>query len=121
MANRFSRSVLLVVGASLMFGTAACTDYVDRQETISYSAGNAVAHNQVAHMIDPWPAHAKNTRIDTVVSEWRERSDAMRRATTKRAKSRQVVQAQLKRKSTVSRTRAAALPLRGSGSSGALG
>ncbi len=51
--------------AGLSAGLAGCTDYLDRRETISYAAGNAIAHNQAVHMIDPWPAHAKNTRIDT--------------------------------------------------------
>jgi hypothetical protein len=59
--SRAFRAVM--VGHLIALG--ACTDYLDRRETVSYSAGNAVAYNQAVHMIDPWPAHAKNTRIDT--------------------------------------------------------
>src|SRR5437879_5978602 len=42
---------------------AACSQYLDRKDTVAFSAGNAVETNEVAHIIDPWPAHARNTRI----------------------------------------------------------
>jgi hypothetical protein len=62
--RRFLRGgtrVLAFVAAPALLG--ACTEYLDRKETVAYSAGSAVAHNQVMHTIDPWPAHAKDTAI----------------------------------------------------------
>ncbi|GEO18762.1 hypothetical protein [Microvirga aerophila] len=32
-------------------------------DTITPSAGDAVAHNKVVHIADPWPPAASNTRI----------------------------------------------------------
>jgi hypothetical protein len=44
--------------------TGACTDmYLDRRDTVSFEAGDAVAVNKVTHMVDPWPAHASNRNI----------------------------------------------------------
>ncbi len=43
---------------------AGCSEYVERKETVSSSAGNAVHTNMMAHIIDPWPAHAQRTRIE---------------------------------------------------------
>jgi hypothetical protein len=41
-----------------------CSDiYFDRRESISLSAGDDVYANQVAHMVDPWPAHSANRNI----------------------------------------------------------
>jgi hypothetical protein len=45
--------------------TGACTDmYLDRRDTVSFEAGDAVAANKVTHMVDPWPAYASNRNID---------------------------------------------------------
>jgi hypothetical protein len=41
----------------------ACADYVKRSDTITASAGDAVAHNKVVHIDDPWPRVALDTRI----------------------------------------------------------
>ena len=41
--------------AALAAALAGCSEYLDRRETITLSGGNAVAANQVAHMVDPWP------------------------------------------------------------------
>lgn len=46
---------------------SACRDtnpYTSRRDTIRLGAGDAMAHNRAVHTIDPWPAHARNTRID---------------------------------------------------------
>ena len=44
--------------------TGACTDmYLDRRDTVSFGAGDAVAANKVAHMVDPWPARSVNRDI----------------------------------------------------------
>jgi hypothetical protein len=40
-----------------------CSDYVDRKETIAFSAGNAVQTNIVTHVTDPWPPYARNKDI----------------------------------------------------------
>ncbi len=42
---------------------SACAQYMNHNEGISPSAGNAVAHNRIVQMIDPWPRHAGRTHI----------------------------------------------------------
>jgi hypothetical protein len=43
---------------------AGCSDiYYDRRQTIALSAGDAVATDQVIHMVDPWPRHSANRNI----------------------------------------------------------
>jgi hypothetical protein len=37
--------------------------YVQRSETVTPSAGNALAANEAIQIIDPWPRHAYDTRI----------------------------------------------------------
>ena len=37
--------------------------YLDRRETVSFAAGDAVAANKVTHMVDPWPPNAGNRDI----------------------------------------------------------
>jgi hypothetical protein len=34
---------------------AGCSEYLDRRDTIALSGGDALASNQVTHMVDPWP------------------------------------------------------------------
>ena len=42
----------------------ACTDmYLDRRDTVSFAAGDAVAVNKITHMIDPWPARSGDRNI----------------------------------------------------------
>ena len=42
----------------------ACTDiYLDRRDTVSFAAGDAVAANRVTHMVDPWPIRAGDRNI----------------------------------------------------------
>ena len=36
--------------------------YLHARDTITLSAGDAVAHNKAVHTIDPWPAYARNPR-----------------------------------------------------------
>ncbi len=50
----FLASSILLVG---------CGEYLDRKETVTLAAGNAVQQNIVVHMIDPWPVHARNRDI----------------------------------------------------------
>jgi len=52
----------LALGATTLLG--ACTDmYLDRRDSVSFAAGDAVAANKVTHMIDPWPVHSGNRNI----------------------------------------------------------
>ena len=37
--------------------------YLDRRDTVSFAAGDAVATNKVTHMVDPWPPYAGNRNI----------------------------------------------------------
>jgi hypothetical protein len=39
------------------------TEYLQRTDTITLSAGNAKNANAVVHIIDPWPRHVTNRRI----------------------------------------------------------
>ena len=61
--NNLKRAAL----AAALAGTTllgACTDmYLDRRETVSFAAGDAVAANKVTHMVDPWPARAGDRNI----------------------------------------------------------
>jgi hypothetical protein len=41
--------------ALLALGLGACSEYLDRRDTISIVSGEAMAANRVTHMIDPWP------------------------------------------------------------------
>jgi hypothetical protein len=49
------RTIALAVLCSSLTG---CVDYLDRRDTISLSAGDAVAANLAIQTIDPWPAEA---------------------------------------------------------------
>jgi hypothetical protein len=43
---------------------AGCSEiYFDRRETVSLSAGDAIAINKVTQTIDPWPRASSNNRI----------------------------------------------------------
>ena len=56
-----SLAVLALAGTTLL---GACTDmYLDRRDTVSFAAGDAVAVNKITQMIDPWPPYAGNRNI----------------------------------------------------------
>lgn len=58
------RAALLAALAATAL-TGACTDmYLDRRETVSFSAGDAPAHNALVHMVDPWPVAAGNRNLE---------------------------------------------------------
>jgi len=46
-----------------MLALGACADYVKHSDTITASAGDAIAHNKVVQIDDPWPRASANTRI----------------------------------------------------------
>jgi len=52
--------------AALVLGTtlAGCSEvYFDRRDSVTLGSGDAAAANEVAQMIDPWPAHSGNTNL----------------------------------------------------------
>src|SRR3954449_2766914 len=59
--SNFRGAILALALASALGG---CTDmYLDRRDTVSFAAGDAVAANKVTHMVDPWPARAGDRNI----------------------------------------------------------
>jgi len=57
-----ARGAILALAATTLLG--ACTDmYLDRRDTVSLAAGDAVATNKLTHMIDPWPLRAGDRNI----------------------------------------------------------
>jgi len=60
--NKSRGLTALALGATTLLG--ACTDmYLDRRDTVSFAAGDAVAANKVTQMVDPWPAYAGNRNL----------------------------------------------------------
>ena len=55
--------VLAVAGAAA--GLTACSDYLDRRDSLYLGAGEAVQTNIVTHRIDPWPVHAQRVYAET--------------------------------------------------------
>ena len=56
------RGAILALAATTLLG--ACTDmYLDRRDTVSFAAGDAVAANKVTQMVDPWPLRAGDRNI----------------------------------------------------------
>jgi hypothetical protein len=54
--------VILTLAATTLLG--ACTDmYLDRRDTVSFGAGDAVAVNKVTQMMDPWPVRSGDRNI----------------------------------------------------------
>jgi hypothetical protein len=68
MAQSNKIAVVLAL-ATLLGGCSVHSDwvdpngYLDRRDTISLHAGDAVATNKVTQMVDPWPAHSANNNI----------------------------------------------------------
>ena len=60
--SRSNTGLVLALAAATL--TGACTDmYLDRRDTVSFAAGDAVAVNKITQMIDPWPPYAGNRNI----------------------------------------------------------
>jgi hypothetical protein len=62
MSRNKSRGLAVLALAATALG--GCTDmYLDRRDTVSFAAGDAVAANKVTHMVDPWPVRAGDRNI----------------------------------------------------------
>ncbi|MEA2878348.1 MAG: hypothetical protein QOF14_3544 [Hyphomicrobiales bacterium] len=60
--SRTKAPAIMALAATTLLG--ACTDmYLDRRDTVSFAAGDAVAANKVTHMVDPWPIRAGDRNI----------------------------------------------------------
>jgi hypothetical protein len=65
---------------TLLIGLGGCAgDHVKRLDAVAPGAGDAVARNKVAHMIDPWPYHAGNTHIHTDAERVRHANERYRK------------------------------------------
>ena len=56
-AAKARAAIVCAVAATSLVG---CAEYLDRKDTIAFSAGNAVQTNIVTHVVDPWPATSRN-------------------------------------------------------------
>jgi hypothetical protein len=55
-------AAVVLLGALL----AGCADpglYFDRRDTVSFGAADAVAANEIAEMVDPWPPHSNDRNL----------------------------------------------------------
>ena len=55
--------VTLLGGCSVHSDWVDPNGYLDRRDTISLHAGDAVASNKVTQMYDPWPPHSADNNI----------------------------------------------------------
>jgi hypothetical protein len=49
--------------ALLLTALSGCSEYLDRRDTISLGAGDAVATDEMTQMVDPWPRVAAQRNI----------------------------------------------------------
>jgi hypothetical protein len=61
-ANKSAFAAILLFGG-LVAGCAQPDLYLDRRDSITFHAGDAIRSNIVAQTIDPWPKHAANRDI----------------------------------------------------------
>lgn len=59
-SNNLLRGLALT---AVMVLLAGCSEYLDRRETISLNAGDAMAANRVSMMVDPWPRVSADKNI----------------------------------------------------------
>lgn len=62
-SNNLLRGLALTAVLVLLAG---CSEYLDRRDSVSLNAGDALASNQVTMMVDPWPpvSAKKNIRFN---------------------------------------------------------
>ncbi|RDI58606.1 pilus assembly protein [Microvirga subterranea] len=58
-----AKRLLAATGILPVLFLGACADYLSHDDTVTAAAGDAIAHNKVVHIADPWPRAAANTRI----------------------------------------------------------
>jgi hypothetical protein len=63
-ASTLGRVAAVALTATLLSACRDTNPYTSRRDTIRLGAGDAMAHNRAVHTIDPWPVHARDTRID---------------------------------------------------------
>lgn len=52
------------LGFAVVFvSLAGCSQYLDRRDSITLGAGNALASDEVTQMVDPWPRTSANKNI----------------------------------------------------------
>ena len=62
--SRIEVSKVVIAAMLLSMLLAGCSDfYTDRRETVSSLAGDALAANRVAQMVDPWSRASANKNI----------------------------------------------------------
>ncbi len=56
--------ISFIAAAAFGLALAGCSnDYLERKDTVTFSAGDAVAWNAAQQIPDPWPKGVNNTRI----------------------------------------------------------
>ena len=59
-ASKIMRALAL---AAVLAALSGCSEYLDRRDTISLNAGDAVATDKVTQMVDPWPRVSADKNI----------------------------------------------------------
>jgi len=60
---RFGLTAAAILAPAMLSGCYE-DDYLTRRDTISLSAGDAIATNAATQTIDPWPRYSKDTAIN---------------------------------------------------------
>lgn len=60
MSNRF---YTIAAGSLALLALSGCVVENELSEGISYSGGNAIAHNSSLQIIDPWPENVQDTNL----------------------------------------------------------
>ncbi len=58
-----SKTMRALALAAMLAALSGCAEYLDRRDTISLNAGDAVATDKVAQMVDPWPRVSADKNI----------------------------------------------------------
>jgi hypothetical protein len=56
-------AAIAALGLAVLLGGCSADMYLDRRDTVSFSAGDAKAANAVTHMVDPWPRKSGDKNI----------------------------------------------------------
>ena len=63
MTYRTGRNISRLACVATFVALTGCSEYLDRQEGIARTAGDAVRTNVAIHAIDPWPPRAANRSL----------------------------------------------------------